>query len=260
MKLFVAGLTLLLATSLQAQSEGRSDRDSVSRYLSIDYSHTEFQGSLSPWRLASVSLGASKRSGSIIGRLNYANRFDQTGIQVEVDAYPQLGVGKYAYLNAGYSAASIFPELRFGGELFTNLPSAWEASGGFRHLRFSSSNVTLYTGSLGKYSGDYWISARPYVRFKDNGTSASIGVTGRRYFADAEHHVGARIGFGSSPSDDITPDQIARTRSVSANIHGSGGSWRSMIGKWSIGYDDETLESGLARRSWTGTLGAKFLF
>lgn len=181
-------------------------------------------------------------------------------MQAEVDAYPRLTDRTYAYLNVGYSASDIFPAWRFGGELFASLPDAWEASVGFRQLRFGDSPVTLYTGAVGKYVGNYWFSLRPYLRFKESGTSASAGLTMRRYFADADHYVGATASFGSSPSDRVTPDAVARANSFSAGIHGSTGISQRALATWAIGREREEFDQGNTRNSLSGTLGVKLIF
>ena len=66
---------------------------------------------------------------------------------------------------------------------------------GARQLRFSGVPVTLYTGAIGKYTGNYWISGRTYVR---EGGSASASVTVRRYGEDSENWIGARASFDGS--------------------------------------------------------------
>jgi YaiO family outer membrane protein len=257
----ITALWALCPAAVRAQNAAVTKKDSASKtYVAMDYGYVNFHGDIEPWRLASLSLGRSTSRGSLIGRVNYAKRFATSGLQFEADAYPRLGSGTYAYLNAGYSHADIFPTWRFGGELFASLPSAWEASVGFRQLRFTGSPVTLYTGSVGKYVGNYWLSLRPFLRIKESGTSTSAGLTARRYFADGEHYFGARVGYGSTPSDRITPDELVRTKSFSADLHGSGGLWQDVLGTWSLGYDREELAHAQIRKSWTGTAGLKFFF
>ena len=207
----------------------------------VDYTYSNFGDDIDPWHLLAVSVGERTRLGSLIGRVNYANRFDSNGVQVEADAYPRIAEGAYAYLNAGYSRADIFPEWRFGAEVFTSLPAAWEASAGARQLRFESSTVTLYTGSVGKYVGNYWFSLRPYVRPKDGSLSASASLTARRYFEDATHYVGARVGYGSTPSDRLTPNELARTQSFSASVQGARRIAPRVYSTGSLGYDREEL-------------------
>ena len=223
----------------------------------VEYTLQSFDGGTDPWHLASVSLSQRTPGGTWIGRVNYANRFATAGAQVEVDAYPRLGRGTYAYLNAGYSSASIFPEWRLGAEAFTVLPDAWEGSLGIRQLRFAGTPVTLLTGSLGKYSGNYWVSLRPYVRAKSAGTTASATLTARRYYEDAENFIGARLGYGSTPSDLLTPDVLARSNAASMALYGSHSITAALLGTWSAGADREELPGNVTRNSWTASAGLK---
>ncbi|MDQ6717148.1 MAG: YaiO family outer membrane beta-barrel protein [Gemmatimonadota bacterium] len=254
-------VTALSADALSAQTTPAVKKQTeVKSYVVADIGYVNFREDLDPWKLASLSLGRTTSSGSLIARLNYANRFKISGIQMEADAYPRINSTTYAYLNVGYSQSDIFPAWRFGGELFKSLPNAWEASLGFRQLRFSGTPVTLYTGAVGKYVGDYWVSVRPYLHFEPSGTSASAGVTARRYFADGDHYVGLRASYGSGASDAITPDQLSRKSSYSLGVHGSGGPWLRRVGTWSVAFDHEQFSPQNIRRSWTGTAGMKFKF
>ncbi len=87
--------------------------------FSADYGYEHLSG-LAPWQGSSISLSRETPLGSVIGRLNYANRFSTNTYQVEVDAYPGIRKGLYAYVNYGYSPESIFPRHRAGLELFSN--------------------------------------------------------------------------------------------------------------------------------------------
>ena len=254
-------LLIASAGSARAQDEAQTRRDSTSQtIIATDFGYTSFASGLEAWRTGSVSLSRRGSHGSVIGRLNVANRFGATGTQVEADAYPRLGNGRYMYLNAGWSGSSIFPGERLGAELYSNLPHAWEASLGLRVLWFDESPVTLFTGTVGKYTGNYWISVRPFVRTRDTGTSASAGPTVRRYTVDADNYLGGRVSFGSSPSDQVTPDAVARTSSASATVQGSRTIATSYIGTWSAGYDREGLDGGSIRKSWNVSIGVAYRY
>ena len=264
--IWLAGIVtpvVLIASRVSAQSAPEVHPE-VPRLttVGVDYSRTSFQQGLDPWQLASLSLGRRTQHGSLIGRVNYANRFGGSGSQVEVDAYPRLTTKSYAYLNVGYSWSGIFPAWRSGGELFTILPQAWEASIGYRQLRFGGAPVTLFTGAVGKYAGDYWFSLRPYVHATATGTSASAGLTSRRYFADGDHYIGGRISYGGTPPDQVAPDQaaLARVHSFNVSAQGSGGVFASVLGTWSIDYDREELALTRIRRSWTAATGLRIPF
>lgn len=252
---------VLLSTRAAAQST-EPQRDTVSRTsIQGDYEHTRFSGGAGPWRLASIALAHRAPAGSLIGRVNAAHRFDQDGVQYEIDAYPRFGGGRYLYVNAGYSAASIFPRWRSGAELYTNLPRATEASLGYRQLRFAgAAPVTLFTGTVGKYTGNHWFSLRPWLYEKSDGVSASATLTGRRYFADAENFVGARLGYGTTPSDRVTASELARTSATTMDVHGSRRLAPHAVAIGTIGHERERLPGALSRTRWTFSGGLRYDF
>ena len=165
-----------------------------------DYTHENYSKVYDPMKYGTLQLGYRTSIGSVILKLNYADRFGSRGFQTEMDAYPKIADGLYAYLNYGYSAYSLFPRHRGGAELYSRLPSAFEGSVGFRHLYFGpGSSVTIYTGSIGWYYGSYWFSLRPYLTPNNAGVSRSVSIAVRRYFADAEHYLGLKAAIGYSP-------------------------------------------------------------
>lgn len=154
-----------------------------------------------PWQLLAFSYGRKTKLGTVIGRANYAKRFGETGLQLEMDAYPKISENNYGYLNYGFSDNALFPKNRYGAEWYHNFPRAFEGSLGIRLLDFSSSTVDIYTATLGKYIGNYWISLRSFVTPDSDGTSVSGSVSVRRYFSDAENYIGLKAGYGISPDD-----------------------------------------------------------
>ena len=168
----------------------------------VSYDLDLFSRTFSPAHALSAQLARANRWGSSIIRLNYAHRFSSNGIQPEIDLYPRIADGIYAYLNYGYSESDLFPQHRVGAELFTKLPASLEASAGVRYLYFgSTSKVTIYTGSLGWYYKSYWFSLRPYITPGEPGTSFSTNLTVRRYFSDADNYIGVTGGYGFFPDD-----------------------------------------------------------
>lgn len=232
----------------------------VHRSIGVDAGYVSFDDATAPWRLGAVSLVRRTPAATLIGRVNVADRFGSTGVQYEADAYPRLGKTTYAYLNAGWSAAGIFPAWRYGAELFTGLPDAYEASLGVRHLRFAADPVTLLTGSVGKYLGNYWLSLRPYVRRKDGRLTASGGLTVRRYQATADDFIGVRASAGSTPGEPVTATDLARTRSLSAGVHASRVLSRVVTGTAALGYERETLDAIRRRNRLELNAGARVAF
>ena len=168
--------------------------------LSANYVN-DFFDSGQPWYWAYLQYSRKIPIGSVIARLNYSHRFDIDGLQFETDAYLNTGKSNYIYLNAGISDGNLFPKYRFGFEFYQSLPKSFEASLGFRQLWFSSSNVTIYTGSLGKYWKKYWFSIRAYVTPSGGRTSFTEVFQTRRYFGDRENYLGLQYSHGSSPDD-----------------------------------------------------------
>ena len=176
-------------------------KNSIRLSYTVDFFNKDFNRD--PWQITALSYGRKTKMGTVIARLNYAKRFGGTGFQFETDAYPKISENNYAYLNYGFSKGSLFPKNRFGAELYHNFPKAFEGSIGMRYLDFASSRVDIYTATIGKYVGNYWLSLRSFVTPGSDGTSVSGSLQGRRYFSDPENYIGMRIGYGISPDENL---------------------------------------------------------
>ena len=117
-----------------------------------------------------------------------------------------------------------------------------------RQLTFEDLSVTMLTGSLGKYLGNYWYSARPFVQVNGDSVSASLVLAARRYFADADNFIGVRASAGSTPSDRMDPTELVRSSGWSAAVHGSRTVRPLLIGTWAAGVEEERLTSAVTRR------------
>lgn len=154
-----------------------------------------------PWHLASLDYGRLTKLGTITGRLNYANRFNSNGIQLELESYPRISEVFYTYISAGISEKdAIFPRYRVGFSLFANLPWALEAEVGFRMLKFSE-ETWIYTASIGKYYKSYWFNFRTYLTPSNNSVSRSFSLNVRYYLAGADDYLSFGVGTGISPDD-----------------------------------------------------------
>lgn len=200
--------------NILAKNSGHSDAlrllekvrlELIKNKITLNYSFDYFDNAAynkDPWQLTYLQYSRKTALGTVIGRVNYANRFNTDALQLEADAYPKISENDYLYLNYGYSNMSGFPSQRGGVEWHRSLPKSFEASVGARLLHFKGSeSVIIYSGSIGKYLGNYWVSLRPYVTPGSDGTSVSTSVTVRRYFSDPENYIGLRLGAGSSPDE-----------------------------------------------------------
>jgi len=181
---------------------GRIRDFSASNKIGISYDYTHFEKQFSdPWHLVSLDYSRQTKYGSVIGRVNYTNRFQTNGVQFEVDAYPSIAKNFYAYVNLGYSPDdAVFPKYRAGFSLYANLPKGFEADAGFRYLNFGN-DTWIYTGSIGKYYKDFWFNLRAYITPDHDRISHSYSFTTRYYLGGADDFVHLSIGTGISPDD-----------------------------------------------------------
>lgn len=168
--------------------------------LGVRNAFTVFDAIYDPMIYSSVSYRRQTLAGSIIPRINYSNRLNKHGIQYELDFYPKFSKRFYAYINYGYSSASIYPGHKVGGDLYANLPGAFEFSAGARYISFATKNVSVITNSLGHYRGNYYFSLRSYITPQPNNlTRVSGNLLVRKYFRDGENFFGVNVGMGYSP-------------------------------------------------------------
>ncbi len=177
-------------------------KDQVRRNkIDLSYDYTYFDRRFDqPWHLLSLTYSRQTKLGTVAGRINYANKFGDGGVQGEIDAYPHISNTFYAYVNLGYSGSDIFPKYRSGFSLYANLPRSFEAELGFRYLYFSSS-TWVYTASVGKYYRNFWFNLRTYLTPGENNLSKSFHFTTRYYTAGADDFIMLGVGTGISPDD-----------------------------------------------------------
>jgi YaiO family outer membrane protein len=176
--------------------------------ISYDYVHFNKQFD-KPWHMSGISYTRQTKSGSVTGRINYANRFGSNGIQYEMDAYPRISKIFYAYVSLGYSDnIGVFPHWRSGLSLYANLPKSFEAEVGWRYLNFSAA-TNIYTGYLGKYYKNYLFGVRTYVTPGGGAVSHSYNALARYYFRGAQDFVGLTLGTGISPDDRSVSQQLS---------------------------------------------------
>jgi len=193
-------LLLELSKTPTADDKDGDTEKVLSNQMAIYNAFDVFDIVYEPMVYAGVEYTRTTKIGKIIPRINYANRFDTNGLQYEMDLYPQLSKRFYGYLNYGYSNADIFPNHRVGVEIYANLPKALEVSLGMRYLDFLASKTNIFTGSIGLYKGNYYLSLRPYVvPNQDGNTGVSGSLTARKYLKTREDYLGLILNMGFIP-------------------------------------------------------------
>ena len=206
------------------------------------------------WIETAATIKYQSSVGSILGRFSRADRFSLSSNQMELDFYPRIRPGTYAYINVGYSPDGIlYPDYRFGTDLYQSLPRGWESSAGYRRLGFTEA-VNIYTFSLGKYYGKWLFSARTFLTPDLLGTSHSVSFSGRRYFDDGTDYIGFRIGTGASPVEARNVYDV-----LTLNALGAYGEFnRTLASRWTInvrgGYSrEDRLNRNVLKRTMLDT-------
>jgi YaiO family outer membrane protein len=238
--------------------------------FTMSYSTDMFDGS-TPWTFASASIGRkTKRFGSVILRYNFANRFGNNGNQIEIDAYPAIAKGIYFYFNAGISNKKNFPYTRLSIEPYFKLPKSFELSVGVRYMNFDanrlfaldSNKVLIYTGTIGKYFGSYWISLRPYFTKGTDAWSKSASITVRRYFGDEDSFISLNVGSGMSPDEQqyaFNPDMtFLKSNKISLDYQQKVA--HQLIFYCGGGYAREEIRTDVKRNRFSLSAGISILF
>ncbi|ANM30331.1 hypothetical protein ABI59_13260 [Acidobacteria bacterium Mor1] len=210
------------------------------------------------WYDLVLQLQGRYRGGFITGRVTLADRFSTNAEQYEVDVYHRAGPG-YFYFNAGYSDSTLFPEQRYGAEYFFPFSRDFEASVGVRHLDFRVDTVTLYTGTIGMYRGNWFIWLRPFYADRDSGDETSATLSARLFGKDVESHWTASIGAGSTPDADLVTPELERSDEWRVGL-----AWQQTLGRaWivraRVGARSQEFATG-NRDSWSLGVGFSRLF
>lgn len=174
------------------------------------------------WNLVSVSYERDAKVGTLIGRLNYANRFSTSGFLPELDFYPHISPAFYGYLNIGFSdTLGVFPRTRAGASLYAKLPKGFEADAGFRYLKYDQS-LWIYTASLGKYLHQFWVNFRTYLNPDKQHASATYIMTVRYYYGGKDDYAFLMASSGISPDDASTNALLKLNQKLKSRGIGAG--------------------------------------
>ena len=191
--------------------------------IGVSYDYDRFSSAFSPWTGVSAFYSRkTKYLGRVIGRVNYAKRFNDPGVQYEADMYPTITKRIYSYFNAGFSKADIFPVFRFGFSLYSSFPNSFEGEIGMRYLKFTTSTY-IYTGSVSKYVGSFWFSLRPTVIPDTLGLSKSVSLLTRYYLkGSSDNHLTLTLSTGTAPDQFNKDLTLSKTPNVGSKAIGIG--------------------------------------
>lgn len=200
------------------------------------------------------------------GRINYANRFGKNGVQYQIETYPKILDNMYANITLGYANYSqiLFPNLQYRIEPYFNFANGIEFSVGRvwqKYITFDNQKISNYTGTIGKYIGNYYIWYRPSYYEPTSTTFNEIGI--RRYFKDKYNYITMKLNGGKLPDiGDIPPlDQIVLLRQKGISLDGEYSLTKTIFLKGAIGYTWQYYVKSMLRRDITnGTISLVYQY
>lgn len=160
---------------------------------SVSASIDTFSDGRDAWHEQALTASRQTPRGPVIARAGFANRFGLSDEQIEIEFYPTLRPGTYAFIGAGVSPDhALYPQSRLAVDLYQALAGGFEISGGYRRLGFDNT-VHMYVGALSKYAGPWLLTGR-LTTVDAGGPERELSgqLQARRYFgADGTSYAGA---------------------------------------------------------------------
>lgn len=204
------------------------DTKNNSDRIGINYSYTAFnRKDYGPWHLGSMQYIRQRSWGSLIGRVNYSNRYASgesivDGVQYEAESYFFTGKNNYSYLGIAYSDNPVFPKLKLSYSFFQNFKKGWEADMGIRYVKTQDTDFTTAVIGIGKYVGSYWINLKSYIQSDKNNIYPAFTLNTRYYFNTRFDYASFTVGYGSSPDERSTLGQYEERISLNSYRIGAG--------------------------------------
>ncbi len=162
----------------QLESKLKTDR------IGVNYSLTSFdRKGYGPWQLGSLQYIRERQWGSLIGRINYADR------------------------------------ISFG----QNFKNGWEGDLGIRYLKIQDGTEfkTAVVG-VGKYLDSFWVNLRTFIQKENDEYYPAVTLTIRYYFDTRFDYIALTSGYGSSPEERTTLSQFKERISLNSYRMGAG--------------------------------------
>ncbi|HKJ46662.1 MAG TPA: YaiO family outer membrane beta-barrel protein [Balneolales bacterium] len=226
--------------------------------LSIRYKYDHFNKIFSPWNEWSIELKHQIKWGTLIGRVNDASRFSHNGTQLEMDAYPVFRKGTYAYLNAGFSNGSVYPNYRLGASVYQAIPAHFVLGAGVRSMFFASQNVVLLTGTISKYVTNYYLAVHPYI--DPNKKNQSVMLLIRRYLANSRNYIQVMAGAGSTPFGFNTNQDLTRLNSRNIELLLKKDLTSTFLVEAAVGFEREEYRPNTFRDRYHAEIAVSYRF
>jgi YaiO family outer membrane protein len=169
-------------------------------WAGFSYANDSFSDNRDPWHESAASLTRLTSRGSVIVRANEARRFGLADRLIEVEFYPRLRRGTYAFVAVGAAPDSkLYPSHRIAFDLYQAVGAGFEVSGGFRRLGFDAA-TSIYVGTVSRYVGNWMLTGKVFHVPREGPLDSTSYHGGfRRYIrGDGVSYVGLTFSHGFS--------------------------------------------------------------
>ncbi|WP_143961037.1 YaiO family outer membrane beta-barrel protein [Litoribacter populi] len=190
------------------ETKNKADR------IGINYSITTFdRENVGPWHLVGAQYIRERNWGSLIGRVNYADRMSAgesitSGYQFELESYVFMGKNGYSHFSGAYSNSIVFPSIRAGYSYYHNFRNGWETEVGARYVEMAGRNFRSGILGVGKYFGSFWLNGRTFLQNEGSQYFPAFQLTTRYYFESRFDYLNFIVGYGTSPDERATLNQF----------------------------------------------------
>lgn len=221
--------------------------------VGLNYSITFFdRNGVGPWNLGSAQYIRERKWGSLIGRVNYANRLSfktsiADGLQYEAESYFFTGKKAYSYVGAAYSDDIVFPKWRLGYSFYYNFNKGWEADLGVRYTKTVDQDLTAAVIGVGKYLGSYWINLRTFLQNQNSEIYPAFTLTTRYYFGSRFDYATVMLGYGTSPDERSVLGQLEQRIAMDSYRIGVGYYrvlWQNYLAGVQVNYNNQEYLPG----------------
>lgn len=155
------------------------------------------------WNTTALSYKRQFGKHTVIGRMNYSDRFTDNAFLYEIEAYPVLSKRFYAWINVSFSTAeSFYQKIGSVFTLYYNVGNGFEIEGGYKYLEFQNNSFSVASIGVSKYYKNFLFNIRsnlgPEVEDK---LFQNYQLNTRYYLKNGEDYVFVRLGTGISPDD-----------------------------------------------------------
>lgn len=241
--------------------------------VGLTYSLTGFdRDGVGPWHLVGAQYIREREWGSLIGRVNYADRLSggesiTNGIQYELESYFFTGKMSYSYVGVAYSDAIVFPNWRLGYSYYKNFMNGWEGELGLRYTKVTPPEGDRIFRSgiigIGKYVGSYWINLRTFIQNEESSFYPAFTLTTRYFFGGRFDYFTFIAGYGTSPDERTTLGQFENR--VALDSYRAGAGYYKTLGRnvlfgLQFMYNYQEFAPGVTQSEFEGTLNLQYRF